>query len=232
MKSIKKSIVFILFAVMMMVCLTGCLKVDMGVEIKEDGTAALTTKLFMEEDAYKTLLSLDETASEDPNVTTSGDLDLKSFKKETIDDEVYYTFEETKELKSYEELKNAILSSVDEDGNMFSEVEIIEESENYTFKVVTEKADTSDAPVSSDNWLTISMTVTMPGNVVETNGEQVDENTVKFVMNDFTESHTYSVRSEPVKFGMRDIVLIVAFFSIIIGLIAFLVYRRKKGYKF
>ena len=216
----------------MALCFAGCMKVDMGVEVKEDGTASLTSKMFIEEDAYNTLLAFDESASEDPNVTTSGDLDLKSFKKETIDDEVYYTYEETKNFDSYEELKNAILSGDSEDGKMFSEVEITEDSGSYNFKVVTEKIDASDIPVESNDWLTVSMTVKLPGKIAETNGEQVDDNTVKFVMKDFTESHTYEVKSSPVNFGTKDLILIVAFFAIIIGLVAFLVYRKKKGYRF
>lgn len=231
MKSGKKIVGLLLVVTAMVFCLAGCMKADMGVVIKEDGTASLTSKLFIEEEAYNTLLSF---SSEGDEVSVEGDLDLSKFKKETVDDKVYYTFEETKQFDSYDDLEKALMSNGDEaDTNVFSDVEVKKSSDGeYTFKLVTMPMDASDVSMAgSDDWLKVSMTVTLPGKVVETNGETVDKDTVKFVIDNFSESKTYSVTSEPITLGAKEIALCVAFVAIIAGTIVFVVIRRKKGYR-
>ena len=250
MKSLRKSLALCLVLCLVIVCFTGCMNIDMGVELKEDGTATLSSKLMIEESAYNTLLSFETSddfvdsdeeglesteATEDTDATepADGKLDLKSFQKEVINDEVFYTYEQTMDVASYEELEKLLVSNGDEEGvDLFSDVKIAKESNSYLFQATTAVMDNTEetAGLAADDWLTLSLTVTLPGKIVETSGEKLDENTVRFVLNDFTDVRTLSVASEVSVFGLTEIVVCAVCGGIIVGAIVFLIVRKKKGH--
>ena len=244
MKSIRKFVGFGLVLAMLFVCLTGCLRIDMGVEIKEDGTASVTSKLMIEEDAYNMLASLgssgeggdvsegDESAdSGDASVPSGSDLDLESFQKETIDGKVYYTFEETVKVASYEELEQMLVSSGDEDGvDLFSEAHVKKDGNSYSFQATTVAMDNSASGMGSDDWLTLSMTITLPGKISDTTGEMINENTVRFVLDDFSEAKTLFVVSEVSALNTSEILVLAACGALlVVGVVVMILQKKKKG---
>lgn len=255
----KKYCVLGLVVVMMLFCLTGCLRVDVGVVIKEDGTATMTSKLMIEEDAYLALLALqsdnnvgesdgwldeeggtneqepmdDEVVTERTEPESEEDtLDLTKFKKEVIGGEVYYTLEETVEAASYEELAETLTTSGDADGaDLFSAVNVKKDGNMYLFEAVTtvsEEAET-ESPFDAMNSVTLTLTVTMPGEIEETTGEQLNENTVRFVLDDFSEAHTFTVTSKTSQVDVGQIVACVICVVVLIGCGVFFVLSKKKA---
>ena len=191
---------FCLFAALMMtVFAAGCVRMDVGVDVRNDGTGSMTAKISLEESAYEMLVSF----SEDPEVETEGDMDLALFEKETINGETYYCYEETKEFASYEELSAAMVSSDESDGvSLFKTVNIqTDDNGIYELKFTTitydEDSDISGSGMDiSPDWIKGSLTVKMPGKVIDTDGEILEDGSVRFTMNDWTKSSEHYVRSE------------------------------------
>ena len=232
MKGFKK-LVIICLVISLVLCLVGCLRVDMGVVIREDGTASLTSKLMMEEDAYLTLVSFGP--SGDGSVEEAGEdedsVDLTEFQKETIDGEVFYTFEETIEVGSFEELEQFLVREGDEDGvDLLSSAKVTQDGNVYSFEAVTTKMEDASASMGTD-WVTLTLTVTMPGEIVETTGEQLNENTVRFVLDDFSEAKTLMVQSKVPLLSVGQIVAVVACSGILVACSLFLIVRNAKAKK-
>lgn len=221
-----KKVFCLIVAMMMAFCCVGCVKMDVGIEVKSDGKATMTSKIAIEEDAYEMLLSFSEDADE-----STGDLDLKNFKKETIDDETYYSYEETQEFDSYEQLAAALSDTEATEGSkLFDKVEITTDGKKgYDFKIVTASLENdSDMESLGDDWLTVTMTVKMPGEVQETNGEIQKDGSVRFVMNDFSANSTYQIHSEESNLQSVGIIIMgVAAAVFIVGLV--LTIRKKRS---
>lgn len=223
-----KKVLCLIAAMVMALCCVGCVRMDAHVEVKSNGTASMTSKIAIEADAYEMLLSFSEEADE-----SEGDLDLKAFKKETIDGEAYYTYQETEEFDSYEKLAAALTSKeATEDSNLFDKVEITSDGKKgYDFKLVTAvmEADESMGAVGSENWIKVTMTVKMPGKVTETNGEILEDGSVRFVMNDFTANTTYQIHSEESSTQTAGIILIaVAGVALVAGLVMTIMKKRNR----
>lgn len=196
MKKINK-IFSLLFVVVLLVACVGCMRVDYGVKINDDNTAELTAKMSIEASAYETLLSFQDMNS-DEDTSDSDSVDLEDFTKETIDGVEYYSYEETEKYNSYAELINAF-NSYGEDAEINGLVTDfkIDKNENiYGFSFKTLAEDSESTSTYGENWFVFSMTVTMPGKITDTNGEKINDETVRFVLDDFSKENSYFVNSE------------------------------------
>lgn len=232
-------LVAVLLAVLL--CATGCVKMDLGVEVKEDGTASLTAKMSIDEETYTSLKAMDDMEVEGAEVVEpeepadSTELELDDFKKETIDGEVYYSVEKTMEFESYEELAAALTEMGEEEAsNVFEEVTITSDDQgNYDFSFVTaalypEASEGEDNPYA--DWVNITLTVKMPGKVSaeDTNGELLEDGSVRFVLDDFSESQTYSVHSNKWVVPKAGLIIMgCAAVGIVVGVIITVINRKK-----
>lgn len=247
MSRLKKMVCMGLVVSLMALCLAGCLQVDMGVVVKEDGTASLTSKIMIEEEAYLSLASFDsaenengdmgsldgiEDAGEGTEEEVPGEdesVDLSEFQKETIDGEVYYSFEETVEVASYEELEQMLIGSGDEDGvDLLSDVKVTKDEGTYSFHAVTTAMEDADSSMGTD-WVKLTLTVTLPGEIVETSGEQIDENTVRFKLDDFAEEHELTVVSEVPAVSVGILVGAAVCGVVLVGCVVFFVARKRRS---
>lgn len=222
----------VIFSALCLLCLvvfcTGCMKMDLDVVLKEDGTASLTSKISIEESAYNSLLEMGESAD-------SASFDLEDFVKETINDEIFYSYEQTVDYASYEELIEALESTDESSGtSLFERVEITGDEKNgFVFTMVTTEADfsevedTASLPIS-DDWLVVSTTVKMPGKISETNGEKIDKFTAQFILDDFTESNTYTVKSAPPK-SIGLIIVMCVSGALLVGSVIYLVIKKFRS---
>ena len=242
MKRLKKSLLIGVLMAFVVTCLSGCLRMDLGVELREDGTASVTYKLMMEEDAYNALLAFDSGDAEEGGEPADEDeVDLREFQKETVDGEVYYTYQKTEEVESYDALGKLLVSDGDEEGvDLFSAAEVKKEENKYMMQLVTSLVEDSDGSEGEDStvdgdmslgsdWLSLTMTVKMPGKITETTGEQLDDNTVRFVLDDFSEAHTLMVKSEVAVLKAGEVIFVVACLGVIVGCVVLLVMRKKRG---
>lgn len=193
----------------------------MGVEVKvgKDGNlyGTLSTKISIAETLYNNLVDLEngseedvptpETQSADENVNEE-ELDLSKFVKEIIDGEVYYSYTYVEDNLTLQELVDKLYEFELQEGiKMFKPgVAIRGDKGIYEFSATTEVI--SDENVADDesidlgeDWLTLTLTVKMPGEVVETTGEIVGDKkdgTIRFTIKDFTTPHELTVKTEEI----------------------------------
>ena len=94
----RKSIIIILTAVLLMTALTGCVHQDIGVKINKDGTGSVTTTIGIKKSYYD---QLKEAGSEDP-------FDGKETFTEEYDGEEYISVRETQLFDSVEDVEKAL----------------------------------------------------------------------------------------------------------------------------
>ena len=192
MKNFKKIISF--FAIVLFVLsFVGCTKNEFNVNVKGYGSGSLIAKLSIEESVYNTLDSVGSIKVEDNN----------SFSKETINNKIYYSIQETKEYSSYKDLINALREmQIVDDIHVFEEIVIEEKDGTHKFFLKTAVVQVPSDSNADDNidvpsdWLLVRLTISMPGEVTETNGEKTEGTSVSFAMNDFTKNMEYFAYSE------------------------------------
>lgn len=227
MKNLKRTLSLLIVFALIFIC-SGCMRMDIGVEIKEDGTASMSAKMSIEESVYNMLSGFGTTPSED------SDMDLSEFVKETIDGTNYYSYTETKEFNSYDDLIVELKSlEATDENNLFEHVNVVaEKGEKYTFalKTAVVEAPSDGGMEIPDNWLVVTMTVKMPGEVTDTNGEILEDGSVRFDMTDFTSNTEYFVHSKtssPLSLFPLIMILSTIVFALII-LIKIMESRQEK----
>lgn len=198
-KMLRKVFVVVLCIVLLVVALAGCMHVNVGIEVEENGEAELEYKVLIEESAYFALNSFGDSgrALDGGAGPGAGSVDFEEFVKEKVDDEVFYVYEETVEAASYDALEEVLVALGDDDGvDLFSGAEIYRKNDRYFFEVSTTVLDDGGLSLRDDNWLMVDLLVTLPGEIEETNGEIVERDGVRFVVDDFTEEQVLQVESE------------------------------------
>ena len=94
----RKTIIFILTAVLLMIAFTGCVHQDIGVKINKDGTGSVTATIGIKKSFYD---QLKEAGSEDP-------FDGKETFTEEYDGEEYISVKETQLFDSIEDVEKAL----------------------------------------------------------------------------------------------------------------------------
>lgn len=194
----------------LLLCCVGCYKADVMVEIKSDGTVSLTAKVSLAEVPYNNVFL----GSGNENGSTENSLKAGDFVREKIDGEVYYSYSETKdeltlnELCSILDTGNMDVTVLGSDSSLLKNTQIkVSKEDGYIFTtntVIVEDLSGGSAsiPGTTDDWLTLRLTLTvkMPGEVMEINGEIVGDKKdamVRFVLilTDLIGSKTLTVRT-------------------------------------
>ena len=228
MKNLKK-LTSIILALCLVMCFTGCIKMDVGVNVKEDGTASMTAKMSISEDLY---LLMSESSGDESDEES---VNINQFKKETVDGETYYSYSETKEYENYSDLIADLRKLEVSDGMQVFDAVQIDKSDDgtYIFKVTTAIVDapsdsTGDMEIP-DDWFALTLTVKMPGKITEViGGEELEDGSVRFTLKDFTEKKNLSVQSEVEQFNVtRSIIIWIVGLSII-AVVVTMRFKQKK----
>lgn len=216
----------------LLISCVGCMRMDLGIDIREDGTASMVIKMSIEESVYNMMTSFG--GSSDTEEESEDSLNPEDVTKETIDGETYYSYQETMEFASYQELIDALKDTEAAEGSsIFDSVNVVaEEGDKYKFSfktaIIEAPADSDMGMEIPDDWFTLTMTVRMPGKVTDTNGEIMEDGSVRFKMNDFTENADYFVHSEVKSDNIIPILIGTIAASVLLIFLSFTVLGGKK----
>ena len=247
----KKTMAFLLSAVMMIVMLTGCIHQDMGVKMNKDGTGSITTTLGIEKDFYEQLVSM----GSDP-------FEGKTTTEYEYDGTTYVSYAESKEYSSYEEMEQALLDmtyetelvedaqeetsddgevdgvidvAVDaveastQDNHIFSSVSIEKDSgifqSTYTFHAVLNAQNNENADYDMNDTFKVTLSVEMPCEITGSKGGTAEGNKIVFDIADITESQELSATCEENHTGAM-IGITLAVVALVVGLV--FLFKSKK----
>lgn len=252
----KKRILPLLFSVMLLsLLLTGCIRTEVGVALKPDGSGTVSTAVLIKADAYETIKK-----SADP-------FEGQETYTETIDGAEYVGTKSTKRYKSAEELRTALLSltfmgnvpaiqgrvSDSETQPKNSETTLAEGQEKtdfttgapifkaadieasggtLTFKAVlnpqTDTGSESIAHMDMNEIYKLKVVVTMPGTVKTTSVGNVTDKTVTWMVGDITAENDIMVVSEAENGGLIPVYVFGAVLLALTAALTVLMTVRKK----
>ena len=247
----KKTLVIVLCAVMMIVMLTGCIHQDMGVKMNKDGTGSITTTLGIEKDFYDQLVSM----GSDP-------FEGKTTTEYEYDGTTYVSYAERKEYSSYEEMEQALLDMTYEteliedaqedtnddgevdgvidvavadeeapaqDNHIFSSVSIEKDSgifqSTYSFHAVLNAQSNENADYDMNDTFKVTLSVEMPCEITDAKGGTAEGNKIIFDIADITESQELSATCEENHTG-AVIGITLAVVALVVGLVFFFKSRK------
>lgn len=189
-KALKKAAA-ILCCAAMAAFMTGCMNIGIGVDVRSDGTAAMTARYAIQNDYY----------SEDMFEDT--EYEIKSF---NIDGTDYTGYEIVSDYVSYDEL-TAQMTTLSEDGTKLFESASIVKGGNpfvktYKFDAVVsnlmgEDEDTDDYAAMAASMLKVDFTLKLPGKVKSCTGGTVSEDgTIRFTVDPCAETVCSAESSE------------------------------------
>ena len=241
----KKHITLLMAIVCMFAMLTGCVQQDIGVAINADGTGTVSATIGIEEDAYEQLVGMGSDIFEGKETSTYEHdgktyvsyTETKSY--ENYEDmekallEMTYESEVLEELDT-EELEADTSEEAAEPTPIFKNVSIEKNTglfySTYTFKAelnpqeITESDDSElELPIDTDSFR-MTLTITMPSDITQASGGEVDENKAVFEINDITEAQEFSVICE--QNNVAAVLVIIVVLVIVLGLFFFLTKRK------
>ena len=234
---------------MAMICmfalLTGCVQQDIGVTVNSDGTGTVSATIGIEKDAYEQLIGMGTDIFEGKETSTY-EYDGNTYVSytETKDYESYEDMEKallemTYESDVFEDLDTEdIEADTSEEAAepipIFKNVSIEKNTglfySTYTFKAelnpqeITESDDSElELPIDTDSYR-MTFTITMPSDITQASGGEVDENKAVFEINDITEAQEFSVICE--QNNVAAVIVIIIVLVIVLGLFFFLTKRK------
>lgn len=239
----KKNIPVLISALLLVLMLTGCMKIDMSVKLNSDETGSVTTQFAITKEAFDYFQELDP--DEDP-------FDGEEYHEIEEDGVTYIAFEESKEDLTFDEIAKFLVEGDKEKDSeltgsdpMFESVKVTKSGgflgSKYSFVASTIKIE-DEADDSADNELgefgdgltslgdslanilsKFTITIVMPGEISHNSDGLVDGNKVVFTVSDFTEGRTLSVHS---KDGINKTYIYFGFCAIFLIAIVIFIIRR------
>ena len=244
----KKHITLLLAMLCMFALLTGCVQQDIGVTVNSDGTGTVSATIGIEKDAYEQLVGMGTDIFEGKETSTyEHDGNTYVSYTETKDYESYEDMEKallemTYESDVFEDLNTQGFESEDpeeqaestEPTPIFKNVSIEKNNglfySTYTFKAelnpqeITESDGSElELPIDTDSYR-MTFTITMPSDITQASGGEVDENKAVFEINDITEAQEFSVICE--QNNVAAVIVIIVVLVIVLGLFFFLTKRK------
>ena len=241
----RKHITLLMAMICMFALLTGCVQQDIGVTVNSDGTGTVSATIGIEKDAYEQLIGMGTDIFEGKETSTY-EYDGNTYVSytETKDYESYedmekallemtYESEVLEELDT-EELEADTSEEAAEPIPIFKNVSIEKNTglfySTYTFKAelnpqeITESEDIGlELPIDTDSYR-MTFTITMPSDITQASGGEVDENKAVFEINDITEAQEFSVICE--QNNVAAVIVIIIVLVIVLGLFFFLTKRK------
>ena len=241
----KKHIMLLMAIVCMFTMLTGCVQQDIGVAINADGTGTVSVTIGIEEEAYEQLVGMGSDIFEGKETSTY-EYDGNTYVSytETKEYESYENMEKALLEMTYEsevledldteELEADTSEEAAELTPIFKNVSIEKNTglfySTYTFKAelnpqeITESDDSElELPIDTDSYR-MTFTITMPSDITQASGGEVDENKAVFEINDITEAQEFSVICE--QNNVAAVIVIIVVLVIVLGLFFFLTKRK------
>ena len=244
----KKHITLLLAMLCMFALLTGCVQQDIGVTVNSDGTGTVSATIGIEKDAYEQLVGMGTDIFEGKETSTyeyDGNTyvsytEIKEY--ESYEDMEKALLEMTYESDVFEDLNTQGFESEDpeeqaestEPTPIFKNVSIEKNNglfySTYTFKAelnpqeITESDGSElELPIDTDSYR-MTFTITMPSDITQASGGEVDENKAVFEINDITEAQEFSVICE--QNNVAAVIVIIVVLVIVLGLFFFLTKRK------
>lgn len=209
MKKLALSILFMMFL------LSGCIKADIGVNVKKDGSVENTVIFAMEKKSYEMLSSF----GEDPLEEQKADVLAENYTIEDYDDGEYFGFKASKTFSSIEEY-----TFLNHETNP-----LIIESDGNSFKVdgtldMTMNGEELGLEQQYVDQFELTFTLTLPGKVGQNNADRKEGN--KLIWDLSTEEPT-EISAESSVSGVSPILLIGGGGIILAAGATYLFSRRK-----
>ena len=241
----KKHITLLMAMICMFALLTGCVQQDIGVTVNSDGTGTVSATIGIEKDAYEQLIGMGTDIFEGKETSTY-EYDGNTYVSytETKEYESYEDMEKALLEMTYEsevledldteELEADTSEEAAELTPIFKNVSIEKNTglfySTYTFKAelnpqeITESDDSElELPIDTDSFR-MTFTITMPSDITQASGGEVDENKAVFEINDITEAQEFSVICE--QNNVAAVIVIIVVLVIVLGLFFFLTKRK------
>lgn len=214
-------------ALVLVLIMTGCMRSEFFIELKEDGTGTLSSVFAMTEESYN--LFLENGTDPFEGYTTD---------KKVIDGVTYVYYTEDSGKLSFKEIEEKLLE-FEPDANsadpipLFKEVSIEKKSslfqDKYIFKMVTNKDAVTDTEgMSASDIMTVFVSVKMPG---EVKSHKAEDGVVNITINEYSEEKTYEIVSIAGSSLLKLILILLIVFVIIIAMVVVIivVVSRKKN---
>ena len=241
----RKHITLLMAMICMFALLTGCVQQDIGVTVNSDGTGSVSATIGIKKDAYEQLIGMGTDIFEGKETSTY-EYDGNTYVSytETKDYESYEDMEKALLEMTYEsevledldteELEADTSEEAAEPTPIFKNVSIEKNTglfySTYTFKAelnpqeITETDDSElELPIDTDSYR-MTFTITMPSDITQASGGEVDENKAVFEINDITEAQEFSVICE--QNNVAAVMVIIVVLVIVLGLFFFLTKRK------
>ena len=219
-RDIKRTIFAALISALLM---TGCMKIDMAVELKRDGTASMAITYAMDS----------EYASED-------EFEGHEVQHFNFDGKDYVGYSETIEYRSYAQMSQDLMTQSEDGATMFSSANADKNTglfkDTYVFDAVTEnlvgEAGTGEDDIDSETskmmaqMIDATFSVTMPGKITAYSGGTLEGNTVTYQLIT-NEVNVYHVESTEIKY--TNIIVVSAAILALIGLCVYSTAKKKKA---
>lgn len=229
MNKVKRAVTVIILAFILLVVMSGCIRVEFGVELNEDGTGRISNTTAISKEFYDYMVE----SGSDPFAD-------KETKTKEINGKTYVYVTEDSGKLSYKEIED-MLTNYESDIESESEIPLYKDvsitkkrglfKTEYRFKMVTNKdAVQGQEGMPASEIVEIYTYVKMPGKVTS---HKPKDGRVEILINNFDQENTYEVVSEKTN-TMLIVILLIAvfvFFLIVIGVVVIIIVVSKKKRK-
>lgn len=252
----KKRIFAMLACVLALMCmLAGCVRTEVGVELKSDGSGTVGTVVMIQKEAY------------DMMKESGNPFEGKETFTETIEGKEYVGTRESTEYGSADELKTALLAltfagnvsdvenrvsdekpenltdeiviTPDETENtsseqaaVFQSVEIDQSGGDLIFRAaLAPQHDTGSEALSGmgfNDMYKLKVSVTMPGEIRSHSAGTVEEKTVTWEIQDLTAENCIEIVSDSGSGSIVPVVIVIVIFLLLLAVIGVLLMKKKQ----
>ena len=200
MSKFKKKIALLVCMCLMAVSVAGCMRVESDCTINADGTVVVSATAGFEKTAFDSIASMGEGASGDADMSEITSLPVKE-----IDGKQYYVQEESETMTVEELQKQSETSVVSTDRFYISadtqSLSSLANQSGQQSQTDTENIDALVNMITADMFDYFCVTVKLPEKITYTNGELVDDNTVKWTDINTTEFYAYCCENAESEFA-------------------------------
>ena len=196
MSKFKKKIALLVCMCLMAVSVAGCMRVESDCTINADGTVVVSATAGFEKTAFDSIASMGDAADMS---------EITSLPVKEIDGKQYYVQEESQTMTVEELQKQSETSIVSTDRFYISadkqSLSSLANQSGQQSQTDTENIDALANMITADMFDYFCVTVKLPEKITYTNGELVDDNTVKWTDINTTEFYAYCCENAESEFA-------------------------------